>query len=305
MERLHKFLAHAGIGSRRECEDLVREGRVTVDGEVVRAMGILVDPVRQRVKVDGVLVRTRPPVYFLLHKPKGYVCTSAEGERGRRAIDLAPRGAGPLHTVGRLDRESEGLVILTNDGALTERLTHPRFEVPKIYRVLAKGRVGPEAIAKLKKGIWLAEGKARASAVRLLRVSRTATLFDIELKEGMNREIRRMLAKLGHKVKKLVRVAIGPLRIEGLAPGTVRPLARAEIEALFRAPAPPKRAESPPGNMQGKAAFPPQPRGAGRAGEAPASPARQPSPEPPPCYEPDEEGVIVVRRPPVRFSEEE
>ncbi len=241
-ERLHKFLAHAGVGSRRACEELIRQGRVTVGGRVVREMGVLVDPDRDVVKVDGERVKRRAPAYYLLYKPRGIVCTTAEEERGRRAVDLAPRRAPPgLHTVGRLDKDSEGLVILTNDGALTERLTHPRFQVPKRYRVLARGRVGPEAIAKLKRGVWLAEGKARASAVRILRVSRTATLLDIELREGINREVRRMLAKVGAKVKKLTRVSIGPLRIDGLAPGEARSLRPEEVEALARAAEAPAR----------------------------------------------------------------
>jgi 23S rRNA pseudouridine2605 synthase len=347
MERLHKFLAHAGVGSRRDCEDLIRQGRVSVDGEVVREMGAVVDPARQRVKVDGVPVKSRPPVHFLVNKPAGFLCTTAEGERGRRAIDLVPRRVPGLHTVGRLDKESEGLVILTTDGALTEKLTHPRFEVPKVYRVLAAGRIGREEIEKLLRGVWLAEGKARASTVHVRRVSHTATLLDIELREGMNREIRRMLARLGHKVKKLTRTGIGPLRIEGLPVGGARPLSQAEVDALVRAaeappePAPLRRKPATRDAPAGR----PGPRGAGGAERGPveaaegrlapkgmtgpgapslprergpardaaqprdrAAAVRAPAravPPPPARYEPDEEGVIVIRRPPVRFSEEE
>jgi 23S rRNA pseudouridine2605 synthase len=321
-ERLHKVLAHAGIASRRECEELIRQGRVTVDGRAVSELGLLVDPRAQAIKVDGVSVRIRPPVYFLLHKPKGVVCTTAEGERSPRAIDYAPKGAGPLHTVGRLDRDSEGLVILTNDGALTEALAHPRHEVPKTYRVLARGRVSPDAIARLKRGVWLAEGKARASEVRVVSPRPRATLLEIELREGMNREIRRMLAKLGHKVESLVRTGIGPLRIAGMKPGDVRPITREEVEALLR-PAPPVKKKKPARPRPAGADAPraAKPGGGARpergarepAAEAKKAAAREerlpdPPPEPPrpkPRYEPDADGVIVVRRPGARFFEEE
>lgn len=317
-ERLQKVLAHAGIASRRECEELIRQGRVSVDGKVVEELGRLVDARAQAIKVDGVPLKIRPPVYFLLHKPKGVLCTTAEREQGRRAVDFAPRGAGPLHTVGRLDRESEGLVILTNDGALTEALTHPRHEVPKVYRVFARGKIGEDAIARMKRGVWLAEGKARASAVRVLGARPRGTMLEIELREGMNREIRRMLAKLGHKVESLVRVAIGPLRMGGMKPGEVRPIMREEVQALLR-PAPlarkpekkkPARPATPEA-MRKRAAEDDRKRVLAehkraereRAERLPDPPA-EPAP-PRPSYEPDADGVIVIRRPGARFSEEE
>jgi 23S rRNA pseudouridine2605 synthase len=327
MERLHKVLAHAGLGSRRDCEDLIREGRVTVDGAPVTELGAVVDPRTQTIKVDGVVVRRKPPVYFLLYKPKGAICTTAENAREPRAIDFAPRGSGPLHTVGRLDKDSEGLIILTNDGALTEKLTHPRNEVPKLYRVLVKGRVAGEAIARMKAGVWLAEGKARASAVRVLSSRPGTTLLEVELREGMNREIRRMLAKLGFPVKKLVRAAIGPLRIADLKPGAVRPIPRTEVEELLRWAEAPRPAKQPPprgakpggptkekgragreSKKAGASTAPPE-RAPGGERPKPAAPRLpDPPPEPPrprPRYEPDAEGVIVVRRPGVRFAEAE
>lgn len=343
MERLNKYLARAGIASRREAEELIRQGRVTIDGRTVTDVSEVVDPDGQIVKVDGVRVKRRPPVYLLLHKPAGVVCTTGEADRAPRAIDFAPPGVGALHTVGRLDKDSEGLVILTNDGDFTDRLTHPRNEVPKRYRVLARGKVTNEALARLKKGVWLAEGRARATAARIIKVGPPGTLLEIELREGMNREIRRMLAKLGYKVKSLVRTAIGPLKLGGMRPGDVRPLAREEVLALLRAaeappplkPAPkaetraeqkPAPARKPPATRTApsparlpaaeKRRAPAEPPPAKPRPEPPSRPAAEPRferlPDPPPeperprpAYVPDADGVIVVRRPPVRFRGEE
>src|SRR5262249_17401528 len=156
-------------------------------------------------------------------------------ERAPRAIDFAPKGSGRLHTIGRLDKESEGLIVLTNDGELTERLTHPRHDIAKTYHVLVRGQVAAEALAQLPKGVWLSEGKALVSALKVLRSTPGATLLEVELREGKNREIRRIFAKVGHPVKELKRVAIGPIVARGLKLGKVRPLEKDEIEVLREA----------------------------------------------------------------------
>ncbi len=315
-ERLHKVLAHAGLGSRRDCEELVRQGRVSVDGKSVTELGTLVDPRRQRVVVDGRAIKVAAPAYFLLHKPAGVVCSAADDDEDvQRAIDFAPKGAGRLHTVGRLDRDSEGLILLTNDGELTERLTHPRHDFPKTYHVVVRGRVTGEALAKLKKGIWLAEGKTAVSAVRTLPHPPPPpgmTRLEVELREGKNREIRRVMAKVGHPVRELRRVAIGPIKIAGLKRGAVRPLTAAELALLREAVgrgAPGAQMHQIGASKASPAAKKPQMHQKG-ASKKPAPPAaaaaaqvpRLPKPpaEPPPrrhLYEPDEDGVVVIRRP--------
>ncbi len=231
-ERLHKVLARAGVASRRNAEQLIAQGRVSVDGRVVREMGVKVDPQAQRIAVDGEAVRLPDPVYLVLHKPKGVVCTSGEKDRAPRAIDFAPRGSPRLFAVGRLDKESEGLIILTNDGDLTARLTHPSYQVPKTYRVSVRGVVDPPTLERLKKGIWLAEGKARLKEARVLRTRTEETLLEVTLTEGMNREVRRLLAKVGHPVRSLVRIRLGGLELGDLRRGAVRRLRREEVAAL-------------------------------------------------------------------------
>lgn len=231
-ERLHKLLAHAGIGSRRACEAFIREGRVKVDGLVVREMGVRVDPRRQRIVFDDSVVRFERRVSYALHKPKGILCTNAD-EMGRaRAIDLLPGVTQRVYPVGRLDKDSEGLLLLTNDGALALRVTHPRYGVPKTYDVWVRGTVSEESLAVIRKGVRLAEGWARLAQVRVIVRHAGGTRLQVVAEEGMNREIRRVMAKVDHPVSRLVRVAIGPVELGNLAPGRYRALTREEVEAL-------------------------------------------------------------------------
>jgi len=234
-ERLQKILAQNGCGSRRDCEELIRQGRVAVDGKIVDELGLHIDAETQSIKVDGERLKIVDPCYFLLNKPPGVICTMADDPKITRAVDFAPKGAGRVHTIGRLDKESEGLIILTNDGDLTERLTHPRHDMPKTYHVTVDGAISAVAITKLRKGVWLSEGKATASSVSVIRHTPYASLLEIELREGKNREIRRILARVGYKVKALKRVAIGPIRIAGLPTGKIRVLTPGEIALLFEA----------------------------------------------------------------------
>ena len=233
--RLQKVLAAAGFGSRRECEELITTGRVEVDRQVVTELGVRVFPMSQEIRVDGEVLKKTRPVYIAIYKPKGYVCTNYDPDNRPRAIELVPEKMGRLFSIGRLDLESEGLLLMTNDGALTERLTHPKYEVAKRYRVQVAGLVDQSIIPQLKKGVYFAEGHAKASNVTIKGTHKNSSILEIELKEGKNREIRRLLARLGHKVMSLQRVAVGPVKLGKLLPGEYRVLTTAEVDDLYRA----------------------------------------------------------------------
>lgn len=232
MERLNKILAHAGVGSRRHCDELITAGRVRVDGEIVRDLGTKVDPDTQQIDVDDHRVKIERPVYWLVNKPKGYLCTNQDPAGRPRAIDLVPHVEQRVYTVGRLDEHSEGLLLLTNDGDLAFRLMHPRFGVEKTYDVQVAGSPSRGDIQRLLEGVWLSEGRVKAKRVKELRSRGDSTWLRIVLNEGKNREIRRMLAKLGHKVMRLVRVAFGPILIGTLRSGKSRRLSTFEVQQL-------------------------------------------------------------------------
>jgi 23S rRNA pseudouridine2605 synthase len=234
MERLNKLLAHAGIGSRRHCEDLIAAGRVTVDGKVVRELGTKVDPA-QKIAVDGQPVHAERFVYWLVNKPRGYLCTNHDPAGRPLALDLVPHVSQRVYTVGRLDEASEGLLLLTNDGDLANRLMHPRFGVEKTYLVQVAGHPTKEDMLQLLKGVWLSEGHVKARQVKRMKSQGESTWLRIVLSEGKNREIRRMLARLGHKVMRLKRIAIGPVQLGKLASGKSRRLTNQEQEGLRRA----------------------------------------------------------------------
>jgi 23S rRNA pseudouridine2605 synthase len=243
-------LAAAGIASRRECEELIREGRVEVDRKVVTELGTRVDPERQEVRVDGEVLHKPKLVYFAVNKPIGVVCTSRDPAGRPRVTDLLPPNVPRSFCVGRLDMSSEGLILVTNDGELANGLTHPRHGVEKVYQVQVAGQVEREALAKLERGVHLAEGVAQVKHVRIKSRRKNSTLLEMVLDEGRNREIRRLFAKLGHKVLELRRIAVGPVRLGDLPPGAVRVLDRREVAALQRAvvnsePAVPPPAEAP------------------------------------------------------------
>ncbi len=234
-ERLQKVLAAAGIASRRECETLILEGRVEVDGQVVQELGTRVEQHEQTIHVDGETLTKPKLAYYALHKPTGVLSTSSDPSGRPRVTDLVPPSLGRLFNVGRLDMASEGLILLTNDGELANRLTHPRHGVEKTYHVQVAGHPDPKILADLRKGIYLAEGKAQVVGAKIKTRRKQSTILEIVLAEGRNREIRRLLARVGHKVQRLVRVAIGPVRLADMPAGAYRPLTAPEVNALRKA----------------------------------------------------------------------
>ena len=232
-ERLQKVLAAAGIASRRECEELIREGRVEVDRQVVTELGVRVDPMRQEIRVDGARLPRPRRVYYAVNKPPGVVCTNRDPAGRPRVTDLVAASQ-RLFAVGRLDRTSEGLILVTNDGEFAHQLTHPRYGVEKCYLVRVAGHPTPRQLDKLRQGIHLAEGVARVAALRVKRRHKQSTDLEIVLNEGRNREIRRILARIGHKVVRLKRTAIGPVGLGNLPVGASRRLTAEEVQRLRR-----------------------------------------------------------------------
>jgi 23S rRNA pseudouridine2605 synthase len=233
-ERLQKIMARAGIGSRRACEELIRQGRVRVDGETA-ALGQKADPARQQVLVDGQpLSEPEPLVYVALHKPRGVLSVSSD-DRGRTTVrDLVPL-PGHLYPVGRLDATSEGLILLTNDGPLANRLTHPRYEHAKEYDVLVHGVPDDATLARWEQGVFLDGSRTAPARVTLLRKEKDAAWLRVVLHEGRKRQIRRVAKLLGHPVIRLIRQRIGPLELGRLLSGEWRHLTPGEVEALRRA----------------------------------------------------------------------
>lgn len=250
-ERLHKVLADLGVASRRESEQLIKAGRVVVNGKRVTAMGVQVDRARDKIEVDGQTLDPKlpQPIYLIAHKPPGMLSTTRD-DRGRQTVlELAPEYADRrLFLAGRLDYNSEGLVLLTNDGDLVYLLTHPTSGVPKTYRVKVKGEPSAAVVEKLRRGIHLATGRTRPAAVEVMGRARINTWLEITMTEGRNREIRDMCHMVGHPVQRLLRVAIGSLELGDLRPGEVRPLTHPEVvqlKALVDMPAHKKAARRP------------------------------------------------------------
>ncbi len=230
--RLQKHLAACGLGSRRACEVLIADGRVTVNGRVVSQQGTRVDPQLDRIAVNGRRVGVERKLYLLLNKPRDVLCTSHDTHGRRTFLDLIPHITTRLFTVGRLDRDSEGLLIVTNDGDLALALTHPRHEVPKTYHVRLNGLFSPDSILHMQEGI-LSEGQ-RLRAGSVVLQSGPDREYRIVLREGRKRQIRRMVEAEGLKVLSLKRVAIGELTIRGLRSGAWRHLSEEECKALMR-----------------------------------------------------------------------
>ena len=227
-ERLQKVLAHCGVGSRRECETFIEQGRVEVNGQVVTKLGTKVDPSADEIRMDGEKVGLEQLVYYLVHKPAGYLCTSKDTHGRPKVIDLVKEHR-RIYTVGRLDEASEGLLLLTNDGGLANIICHPRYQVDKTYRLTVRGPVPPAALERIERGVWLAEGKTAPAQIRKLERKGPNTVVTVTLWEGRNRELRRMFAKVDLRVTHLVRTAIGPLRIQELPVGAYRRVGPEEL----------------------------------------------------------------------------
>lgn len=233
MVRLQKFLAEAGVASRRAGEQLILAGRVAVNGEIVQRLGTKADPAHDHVTVDGQPVRAKRKLYLALNKPRGLVC-SRKDELDRPTIyELLPKEWGHLHSVGRLDYNSEGLLFLTNDGKFSLRLTHPRYGVRKKYLATVEGRVEQEMVERFTRGLWYEGEKFKAEKARLLSAGPSQSVVELELTEGKYREVRRLFESQGRTVKRLQRVQIGKIKLGELRPGKWRGLTESEIKSLM------------------------------------------------------------------------
>ncbi|MEY3161322.1 MAG: hypothetical protein RIT25_1313 [Planctomycetota bacterium] len=231
--RLNRFLAMSGVSSRRAADELIANGRVEVNGTIVTELGQRIDPGHDEVRVDGRRVQQEKKIYILFNKPAGVVCTNARHEQKKRVIDLLPEVRGRIYTVGRLDLDSEGLLLLTNDGDFALQMTHPRYGVPKVYAVEVRGRVEKEDLEKARGGVWLSEGPTAGMKIRVEHQGPGKTFLRVMLREGKNREIRRVFAKLGYPVKSLKRVRIGDLTLHGLGTANWRYLTPTEVKDLI------------------------------------------------------------------------
>jgi 23S rRNA pseudouridine2605 synthase len=231
--RLHKILADAGIASRRKGEELILAGRVSVNNKIIRELGVMADPACDRIRVDGKpLPKPAPKVYFLLNKPRGII-TSLHDPEGRTTIkDLIPRLKVKIFPVGRLDYDTEGLLLLTNDGEIALRLSHPRYRIPRTYLVKVKGVLAAEEIGKIEKGVKLEDGISPEIKVTPRRRLQKNSVVQVTLHEGRNRVIKRTFEAVGHPVLRLKRIGFASLTLEGLLPGEYRPLTAEEIEDL-------------------------------------------------------------------------
>ncbi len=232
--RLQKVLAAAGVGSRRACEVLIGEGRVSVDGETVTGQGKRVDPETAVIKVDGMRITTSSSsVYLALNKPKGMVSAMSDPEGRPTVGDLVEGRKERLFHVGRLDADTEGLLLLTNDGELAQRLTHPSYQVPKTYLAELIGPLPRDVGRQLRAGVELEDGMAKVDSFKLVDSAANRVLVEIVLHEGRKHIVRRMLETVGFPVQRLVRVAVGPVQLGAQKPGRLRPLSRQELGALY------------------------------------------------------------------------
>jgi 23S rRNA pseudouridine2605 synthase len=278
-ERLQKILSRAGIASRRAAEQVMADGRVTVNGDTIRELGTKADVTVDDIRVDGVRIRPpAAPVYLLLYKPRGVVTTRHDPEGRPTVMGLVPPVAG-LFPVGRLDVGTEGLIILTNDGDFAQKVSHPRYEVQRVYQAKVRDVPTPETLARLTAGVRVEGERLAADSVRLLEAENNSWL-ELTLHEGKNHEVRRLMEAVGHPVSKLKRVAIGPVTLRGLNPGQFRHLTPQEIKALTHGVRPSRPAGE--GHRQPRGVRPP-PRGVRRGfGPASAPPSRpRPSGLPP------------------------
>ena len=237
--RLQKFLAESGVASRRASEAIILAGRVTVNGKVIQILGTKIQPGQDRIEVDGQPIKAKRKLYIALNKPPGFLCTRKDPEGRRTVTDLLPAEWGHLTTVGRLDRDSEGLIFLSNDGEFSLRLTHPRYGVRKVYRATVEGRVEPAMLRRFLAGIEDAGETLKAEKARLISANNSHSVVELELGEGRNREVRRLFASQELEVARLQRIQIGRIKLGELPVGKWRTLNDTEVASLVAvAPSP-------------------------------------------------------------------
>ena len=230
-QRLQKILAAAGVDSRRNCEELILDGAVRVNRKVVDELPAFADAEKDVITVHGKRVHAAQKVYFLFNKPKGVICSNSDPQGRKMAIDIV-KTAERIFCVGRLDVDTTGIIVLTNDSEMANKLTHPRYGLPKTYVVRVRGLIQGEMAEKLKRGIWLSDGKTGRASVKILKRSYKESSIEITIRQGLNRQVRRMLAAVGLKVKSLKRTRIGRLNERGLGVGKFRRLSKAEVAYL-------------------------------------------------------------------------
>jgi len=236
LERLQKYLARCGVASRRKAEEMIKQGQVRVNQQIVTEMGLQVEPGKDLVEVTGKIVKPENrKIYLLLNKPLNVVTTLDDPQQREIVTDLLQGIQERVYPVGRLDYNSEGLLLLTNDGELAYRLTHPRYQIEKTYLTLVRGQVKEIALNKLRNGVNLEDGKTQPAVIKILGREQTKTLLEITIKEGRNRQVRRMCDKVGHPVVSLKRIKFGPLDLGNLKPGMYRELTQKEILSLKKA----------------------------------------------------------------------
>src|SRR6056297_13005 len=234
MERLQKVMAHAGVASRRKSEEIIAEGRVKVNGVVVTEMGTKVDPSQDTIEVDGEEIEKETKTYLKLHKPRGYVTTVNDPQGRQKVMDLIHGIDKRIYPVGRLDLDSSGLLLLTNVGDLTHKITHPSHELDKEYMVVVNGELSQKELKRFKNGIQLEEGKTSPAKIEMVNQDPKNTTYQVIIHEGMNRQIRRMFDQLGYQVVSLIRVRIGNISLGSLKPGEYRKLSSKELQDLLR-----------------------------------------------------------------------
>ena len=237
MEQLQKLLARAGVGARRACAEIIRQGRVTVDGTVVRHPGARVDPDRSTIVVDDRRIGLEAErLYLLLHKPRGYLSTRRDPQGRKTVMSLLDKHvARTVYPVGRLDRDASGLMLFTNDGELANRLLHPSYHVPRAYEVEVTGRPDQATLRRLASGVQLSDGVTLPARVKVHRSGAETSVLKLTLREGRKNQVKRMLAAIGHPVRSLRRVGFGSLHLGRMPPGASRPLRRTEVRALKEA----------------------------------------------------------------------
>lgn len=233
MERLQKVLAHAGVAARRKCEELILQGRVQVNGVAVTELGVKVNPVDDKIAVDGKPIQTEPLTYILLYKPTGYITSVTDPEGRPTVMDLVHGVKERIYPVGRLDMDTSGLLLLTNDGTLSNGLMHPSQEIHKVYRATVKGLPGLSAIQRLQTGVLLKDGITATAQVHILKKNPRLSVLQITIHEGRNRQVRRMCEAVGHPVVELERIQLDFLKLDSLEVGQFRHLTSSEVKKLY------------------------------------------------------------------------